>query len=402
MRISQECTPFAGVRGVLFLFVAPLLALTMSLPAVAANRAPTISGTPPTWVYVGSSYSFRPSAYDPDGSTLRFSIANKPAWASFSSSSGRLSGTPTAVGYWTNIQIRVSDGIASTALPAFSIRAVSRSNTAPTISGTPPATAAVGALYSFQPTASDANRDPLTFRITNRPTWATFSSTTGKLSGTPSSAHVGTYSSIVISVTDGSRTTSLPAFSIKVGSGGSTSNRPPTISGYPITSVTPGQAYSYRPTASDPDGNTLSFTIQNRPAWATFSTSTGQLSGTPTATNVGTYSSIVITVSDGQATASLPAFAITVSDTANGSASLSWTPPTTNTNGSSLSNLAGYRIYYGTSSSAMTRTIQVSNPGVASYVVGNLTPATWYFTVRAYNSAGVESDASNVRSKTIQ
>lgn len=218
MRISEKCTPIVGVRGVLFI----VLAVLAAMPAMAANLAPRISGTPATWVYVGSTYSFRPSAYDPEGATLRFTITNKPAWASFSSSSGLLSGTPSSVGYWTNIQIRVSDGTYSAALPAFSMRAVSRSNSAPTISGTPSTTAAIGALYSFQPTASDANKDPLVFRIANRPAWASFSSSTGRLSGTPTVA--GTYSSIVISVTDGSRTASLPAFSIKAGSGGTTSN----------------------------------------------------------------------------------------------------------------------------------------------------------------------------------
>jgi hypothetical protein len=395
MRISKNCTLPGGVRGILFL----LLAMVAAAPAVAANRTPTISGTPTLWAYVGNQYYFRPSASDPEGAALSFSITNKPAWASFSSSSGRLSGTPASVGYWTNIQIRVSDGSSSAMLPAFSLRAVSKSNVAPTISGAPATTAAIGTAYSFQPSAADANKDPLTFRITNRPSWAAFSSTTGRLSGTPTTA--ATYSSIVISVTDGSKTTALPAFSIKVGSGGTTSNRTPTISGSPATSVAPGQAYNFKPTAADADGNTLSFTIANKPSWATFSTSTGALSGTPAASSVGTYSGIAIQVSDGKATASLPTFAITVSDVANGSATVNWTAPTQNTNGSSLTNLAGYRIYYGTSSSALTKTITVSNPGMASYVISNLSPATWYFAVRSYTSAGVESANSNVSSKTI-
>ena len=86
------------------------------------------------------------------------------------------------------------------------------------------------------------------------------------------------------------------------------------ISGTPPTSVTQGTAYSFQPTASDPDGNPLTFSITNRPSWATFSTTTGRLQGTPTASNVGTISNIAISVSDGQATAQLPAFAIVVSN----------------------------------------------------------------------------------------
>jgi Fibronectin type III domain len=97
----------------------------------------------------------------------------------------------------------------------------------------------------------------------------------------------------------------------------------------------------------------------------------------------------------------LPAFAITVSDVANGSATLSWTPPTSNTNGTQLTNLAGYRILYGTSANSLSRSVQIANPGVATYVVSNLSPATWYFAVRSYNTTGVESALSNVASKTI-
>jgi hypothetical protein len=203
-------------------------------------------------------------------------------------------------------------------------------------------------------------------------------------------------------VSDGTASASLPAFAITVRAATS-GNSPPVISGTPPTSARTGTAYSFTPTASDPNGNALTFSVQNRPAWATFSTTTGRLSGTPAAANVGTYSNIVIGVSDGQASASLNPFAITVSDApANGSATLRWTAPTRNTDGSALTNLAGYRIFYGTSSGSMTQMIQVGNGGMTSYVVSNLSPATYYFTVRAYNSGGAESSASNTASKTIQ
>lgn len=84
-----------------------------------------------------------------------------------------------------------------------------------------------------------------------------------------------------------------------------------------------------------------------------------------------------------------------------GTARLRWTPPTQNTDGSSLTNLAGYRIAYGTSSSALTQMIQVANPGLSSYTLSNLSPGTYYFAVRAYASSG-ESDPSNIASKTVQ
>jgi hypothetical protein len=178
-------------------------------------------------------------------------------------------------------------------------------------------------------------------------------------------------------------------------------NRAPTISGTAPPSVNASSPYSFAPTAADADGDTLAFSIQNKPAWATFNTSTGRLSGTPAPADVGSYSNITISVSDGKTSTSLSAFAIAVVTVSNGSATLSWTAPTENEDGSTLSNLAGYRIVYGTSASALTNTIQITNPSVTTYVVENLAPATWYFAVTAVNSTGAESNYSNVANKQI-
>jgi len=179
------------------------------------------------------------------------------------------------------------------------------------------------------------------------------------------------------------------------------SNQAPTISGTPLTTVMQGNAYSFTPSASDPDGDTLAFSIANMPGWASFSESTGLLNGTPSAADVGTYANIAITVSDGTTNASLAAFSIEVVATATGSATLTWNPPTQNTDGSPLTNLAGYKIYWGTSQGNYTNSVTVNDPGLATYVVDQLTPATWFFTVTAVNSAGMESDYSNVASKQV-
>jgi hypothetical protein len=119
------------------------------------------------------------------------------------------------------------------------------------------------------------------------------------------------------------------------------------------------------------------------------------------AANAGTYGNIAISVSDGKASAQLPAFSITVKQVI-GSATLSWQPPTQNADGSPLTNLAGYKIRYGTTSNSLDNAVQVASPGVTSAVIENLTAATWYFAVVAYNTAGVESDLSSLAQKTIQ
>ena len=145
----------------------------------------------------------------------------------------------------------------------------------------------------------------------------------------------------------------------------------------------------------------MTFTINNQPSWASFNTSTGRLSGTPGAGDVGTYSNIRISVSDGTDSASLSAFSITVDAVALGSATLSWDAPTTNTDGSPLTDLAGYRVRWGNASGSYTGSTTVMNAGITTYVVDNLPNGTWFFVVTAINSADVESAFSNEASKTI-
>jgi hypothetical protein len=179
------------------------------------------------------------------------------------------------------------------------------------------------------------------------------------------------------------------------------SNHAPTISGNAPGAVNASSAYNFLPTAADADGDTLAFSIDNKPDWATFNTSTGRLSGTPAAADVGTYSNIAISVSDGHDSTALSPFAVAVNAISNGRATLSWTAPTENTDGSTLSNLSGYRIRYGTSANALTSTIVIENASVTTYVVEDLAPATWYFAVTAVNSTGAESTYSNVANKAM-
>lgn len=287
--------------------------------------------------------------------------------------------------------------IVTLALASLSSVVQAATNSPPQIWGAPMTEVTVGSWYYSRPGASDADGDKLRFSIQNKPSWASFNQSTGTLQAKPSTP--GTWSNIVISVSDGKSKVSLPAFSIKVSA--KVTNTAPVISGTPASSVMVAQAYSFQPTASDANGDALGFSIQNKPAWATFSTSSGKLSGTPSAADAGSYANIVISVSDGRSSASLPAFGIVVNQVSFGSATVTWTPPTANTDGSTLTNLAGYRIVYGTSASDLTQSVQLANPSLSTYVIEGLEPATYYFAVRAYTTSGAESVNSNVASRTV-
>jgi hypothetical protein len=276
-----------------------------------------------------------------------------------------------------------------------------------TIQGTPVTSVPAAKYYNFQPWASDSLHRTLRYAIVNKPAWASFDATYGRLYGSPIPANVGTYRNIVISASDGQYTARLPAFSITVTP---LADPGPVISGTPPTAAVVGKGYGFTPTASDSYGLRMVFFVYNKPAWLTLNSATGLIWGTPGPGDVGTYSNIVESVTDGYKRATLQAFNLTVSpsgssalpQTAPAAVTLQWQPPTENTDGSSLTNLAGYHVYYGTSADALNSKITVANPGISSYVVENLAQGTWYFAVAGYNSDGVEGDLSAVASRSVQ
>jgi hypothetical protein len=176
-------------------------------------------------------------------------------------------------------------------------------------------------------------------------------------------------------------------------------NRAPTISGTPQTALVVHNPWSFKPTASDPDGDKLTFSVKGQPEWASFNPQTGEISGTPPTD--GSHPDIVITVSDGRTETSLSAFTLHVDEPTLGTATVSWEPPTTRTDGSTLTDLAGYRVYYGKDQASLTHMVEIAEFGQTSQFIGNLDTGTWYFAVTAIDSQGLESPKSEIGSKTI-
>lgn len=275
-------------------------------------------------------------------------------------------------------------------------------NSAPLISGIPSTDIAIGEVYSFTPTATDPDGDKLTFSVQNKPEWASFNSESGELSGQLALGTAGNYRDIRISVSDGESKASLPRFSIRVNENSTPiNNAAPVISGLPPRTATADYFYDFMPSASDPDGDALTFSVQNLPAWASFDTSSGEFSGKPGMTDVGTFSNILVSVSDGKETAALRAFAITVEEMGVLTTTLSWNPPTENEDGSRLMDLAGYKIYWGNRPGNYTKSATLNNPGMSSFVVENLPAGTLEFVATSFNDDGIESDYSNPVIKVV-
>ena len=105
--------------------------------------------------------------------------------------------------------------------------------------------------------------------------------------------------------------------------------------------------------------------------------------------------------SDGSLSASLATFSITVEAVSLGSVTLNWTPPTQNEDGTALTNLSGYRIYWGTTPGNYPNSVTIDNPGLSSYVVENLIPGTYVFVATSINASGMESVHSNSATKVV-
>jgi hypothetical protein len=182
------------------------------------NAAPTISSAAITTIESGTAYSYSLVAADADGDTLTMSATGLPAWLTFDSTTGTLSGTPadTDAGD-TTITLTVSDGTDDiTQSFTISVTVPVPPNNAAVITSTGVITATVGETYTYTLVATDADSDTLTMSATipGALSWLTFDDATGILSGTPASGDVAA-TEITLTVNDGTEDT-MQTFTITV------------------------------------------------------------------------------------------------------------------------------------------------------------------------------------------
>ncbi|TWX52598.1 putative Ig domain-containing protein [Colwellia hornerae] len=183
-----------------------------------SNSAPTISSTAVTTIESGSTYSYSLVAGDADGDTLTMSATNLPAWLTFDSATGSLTGTPADSDAGdTAITLTVSDGTDEiTQSFTVSVTVPVPANNAAVITSAGITGATVGQAYSYTLMATDADNDTLAMSATipGALSWLTFDDATGILSGTPASGDVAA-TEITLTVNDGSVDT-MQKFTITV------------------------------------------------------------------------------------------------------------------------------------------------------------------------------------------
>ena len=276
----------------LFLLL-PLLVGCFSDPPT--NQSPTITSTPITTATVGAAYTYDVNATDPDGDTLTYSLTTKPTGMTINSTTGLINWTPTSTGDY-EVTVRVSDGSLFDT-QSFTIHVSAEAdevptNQPPTITSTPDTTATVNQTYAHKVNATDPDGDTLTYSLTTSPAGMTINSTTGLINWTPTST--GDYE-VTVRVSDGSLF-DTQSFTIHVREESETTNQAPTITSTPDTTATVNQTYAYNVNATDPDGDTLTYSLTTNPPGMTINSTTGLINWTPT--SAGNYN-VTVRVSDG-------------------------------------------------------------------------------------------------------
>jgi hypothetical protein len=278
---------------------------TVTLSVLNANRAPVITSIAAQSLTGGLEYDLDIVATDADGDTLTYSASGLPEGSIFVPLTRTFSWIPSDEQRGMhNVTFTVSDGDISVSETV--AMTVALGNEAPVLQAIGTQSVDEGSQLTIVLMATDANEDLLTYAVTGLPAGATFDAATQVLNWTPDFTQAGTFS-LVCSVSDGELTDSETVEVVV-----SNSNQGPTISGTPGTSIMATTDYLFTPTADDSDGDSLIFSIANKPGWATFDTASGALSGTPGEGDIGSTANILISVSDGSVSTSLEPFSVAV------------------------------------------------------------------------------------------
>ncbi|WP_341502516.1 putative Ig domain-containing protein [Gallaecimonas sp. GXIMD4217] len=271
---------------------------TLTLPvSEGANAAPKITSEPETLAWVGQAYGYQLLARDPDGDALRFQLEQGPNGLAMSEQ-GLVSWTPSArqAGQIFEVVLKVVDARGAAAIQRFGI-AVNQAagdNQAPQILSAAPSPALVGEEYRYQLVATDRDGDELSYSLVRGPQGAQFSAG-GLLSWTAGAEQLGEHD-ITLQVSDGQALVSQ-SFVLTV-IDGTGANRLPSIHSQPGLEAVAEHQYRYQLSATDPDGDALSYGLAKAPQGMDIDPN-GLISWTPSLAQAGNHE-VQVFVSDGQ------------------------------------------------------------------------------------------------------
>ena len=260
------------------------------------NRPPVLGTIGSKSVDEGDLLTFTVTASDPDGDGLTFSASNVPTGASFNPSTRVFSWTPAfgdAGNY--NVTFTVTDnGSPAESDSEVVTISVGNVNRPPVLGTIGSKSVDEGALLPFTVTASDPDGDGLTFSASNVPTGASFNPSTRVFSWTPAFGDAGNYN-VTFTVTDDGSPAESDSETVTISVGNV--NRPPVLGTIGSKSVDEGDLLSFTISASDPDGDILTYSASNLPSGANFNSGTRTFSWTPAIGDAGNYN-VQFTVTD--------------------------------------------------------------------------------------------------------
>ncbi len=325
---------------------------------VPANNPPSISSIPDTSATENIQYIYNVVAADSDGNALSYSLDNAPDGMSVDSA-GVVTWTPTTAQQGlNNVVIRVDDGSGAYATQTYSI-AVSGAavvNQPPSISSVPDTLATENTLYTYNVVATDSDGNTLAYSLDDAPSGMTIDSN-GMVTWTPTTAQQG-LNNVVVRVDDGNGAYATQTFSIAVGS--VVVNQSPVITSSPAQTATLNNVYTYAVIAIDSDGDSLSYNLTSSPAGMNIVASSGAITWTPNAAQLG-VNNVAVNVQDGNGGSATQTFSIVV-----GSATVNQSPVIT----SSPVSLATFNNVYTYNVSALDSDGDVLSYSLTSSPVG--------------------------------
>jgi hypothetical protein len=264
----------------------------------APNNAPILDPIDNKTVNEGELLEFTVTASDPDGDYLTYSDSNLPEGASFDPETQVFSWIP---GYGQADNYAVLFTVTDDGDPPLSDSeeitiTVGDVNRHPVLDPIGSKTVNEWELLEFTVTASDPDGDNLTYSVSNLPYGATFDPETQVFSWVPDYGQADNYP-VLFSVTDDGDPPLGDSEEITITVGDV--NRPPVLDPIGSKTVNEGELLEFTVTATDPDGDVLTFSASNLPYGATFDSETQVFSWIPDWQSSGEHKDIVFSVSDG-------------------------------------------------------------------------------------------------------
>jgi len=267
---------------------------TLNASHQVANHPPSITSIPLTLTHLDRLYQYPLTGFDLDGDALVWSLLQAPAGMVIDATTGVVSWQPTPEQIGEHIiQVELQDALGASSVQEFTLQ-VTGINTPPKIVSVPTTQAAQEQSYTYTVVATDPEGDPLHFSLGVRPDGMTIDADTGAITWTPTLEQLGEHTVEVV-VMDELGGSNRQTFTLVVGN--TPINQAPTITSTPIFQADSQQPYVYELTATDPDGDDLTFELIAAPPGVTIDAETGDLVWAEPV--VGSHQ-LVVGASDGQ------------------------------------------------------------------------------------------------------